>query len=392
MDQVGQGKDPEKPPPSGPTNAPVEKKGAGMPAPAVTPPPASLSKRISNAMLGKGDFRGHLNKLMTRPGKTADPKDLAKWSTDAFKYTPEQAKRELDPRNQMIWLLDHARKRPVLSSLILALVLLIMVGDAILIIKKLYSSDWLAVTASLDRPIAERFWNWENRGNTLELITEKAPVQDKARASAVSGQEKLPEQKWEKPALASGLAGIITPEELRQSNRSMVRLDTMGVQDMKDMGRTMVTQSDAIITGRTDGKVARGVFLGAAGEDLSNYASLNNPVKNDPEDAWIKGAMDKYDKVPADVQGNELVQAMFNEGLAKDLAEYQKGPWILRKMGDGEQAARHELDGMTMVNNLAVFQLLDTKRVTDEAMYCGGCNVESRIHGARATFYGEKTK
>jgi hypothetical protein len=389
MDQPGKGKDPEKPPPPGPPNAPVENKGAGMAAPVATPPPASLSKRITNAVLGKGDFRKHFAKLMARPGKTG-PERMSKWSTDAFKYTPEQAKRELDPRTQMVWLLDHARKRPVLSLLILALVLLILVGDAILIIKKLYSSDWLAVTANLDRPIAERFWNWENRGNTTELITEKALAmpQDKAQASAVSGQDKLPDQKWEKPGLASGLAGILTPSELRNS-RSAVQLDMMGTQDMKDLGRTLVTQSDAIVTGRTDGRGPRGVFLGDAGDDLGNYASLSTPVK---EDESIKGAMDKYDKVPADLQGNELVQAMFNEGLAKDLADYQKGPWILRKMGDGEKPTRHELDGMSMLDNLAVFQLLTTKRVTDEAMYCGGCDMESRIHGARATFYGEKTK
>jgi len=329
----------------------------------------------------KRTLKENLSKAMSDPSAAPIPR----WSGKRFGLTREQAQRELDPRNQMSWLLDRARNRPVLSSIVMFLVLTIIVADLIVIIKKLNVSQWLMVNINPEVPNIEGFWTWEKRTSALAYLTQDGKVvSDQVTKSAVSGEEKLPQDKWTKPALKGGLAGIIAPSEMRQDSPLVSGLDPYVAGQGEGLGRTMVTQSDSISSPNTGKKTPTGVFLG----DNLKLASVKNPVK---AAADFKSAGAGNEKAPKDLKGEELVTALLSEDLVQQLADYQKnGQWVLHQSPANTKPVPHELAGLSIKGNQAVIQLVETKQSTDQSLDCGTCFLEDRVHNARATFYGEK--
>ncbi|TBR23714.1 hypothetical protein EPO15_05410 [bacterium] len=397
-----------QPPPSaaGPPPAQAPPPAAPPPAaPAASPPPektaaeaAALKQRLDEAF-----------KTLEKPqpkedeGGAAGP--LPNWRKTGFKLTEEQLAKSRDPKVQMARLMDHARQRPLLSTLVLLTAVSILVGDAILIAKRLGIDDWLMISVDLGRDAVDKFAGWERRGSGLTYLAgppgAEKEVADPTQTSAVDGKAKLPDKPLASPKLSGGLAGIITPEEMRNGARAdfVGGIDASVSAGPSGSGAVM---NAFVKTAADDFKpympavqshlepTPTGVFFGAAGEALENFASLQHgagdatPGYGGPDYASIQ-------EVPQGVKGDDMVLAMIGDDLKKDLKSYAKGgKWKMRKMEHGEKTVRHELEGMTLTGNNAVIQLLQTKRSTDQGLRCATCETERRIHNTRAPFFGEE--
>ncbi|MFH1724244.1 MAG: hypothetical protein ABII00_06435 [Elusimicrobiota bacterium] len=393
---------------------PSAPQGDQQAAPGPTPPQAGEAAGAPpNASEARQRLRSAFGEAKVSPGKprkqpapSPGPGNLPQWNMKHFTRTPDQAKRDLDPRNQMTRLFDMARNRPFLSAGILLLALSIFVADMVKLVRRYNISQWLPISYILRPERKGEFRLWEQRSEGLGFLTGTGGqvVIDQAVESAVSGEEKLPPDKWETPSLrGSPVAGILTPDELRQTHRENFVLGLDSYADGRtapgSMGRTIILKEKDDRLGpyrHKTGKrgelqpTASGVYLGRAGELLENYASISNPV-DAPEDFMRPQAMGNYQRVPDGVHGNEMVMAMLDATLLQEIKDHAKdGDFRLREMTAGEETVRHPLEGLMMRSNVALFQLLETKRSSDEALYCTTCGTERRIHNARATFYGEK--
>lgn len=107
------------------------------------------------------------------------------------------------------------------------------------------------------------------------------------------------------------------------------------------------------------------------------------------EEAPVRG--EQYPEVPAGADGEDLIEAMRDDGLMKELKAYAKHEtWkSLEKAPEGDLPLPAGFNGLK--KSKVVIEILKTRRVTDSALYCGGsCRPEKRIRRNRATFYGEK--
>ncbi|MBI3299688.1 MAG: hypothetical protein HYZ75_16095 [Elusimicrobia bacterium] len=321
---------------------------------------------------------------------------LPTWKADGFKFTEEQAKVERDPGVQMGRLMDYARERPVLATVVLLLAVSILVVDAIMIARRLGVTEWLMVNYDDGKDDSRRFEVWERKGSGLAYFgggDAKKEVVEPNQASAVDGKDKLPKPQ-KPPALSGGLAGIITPAELADGMRASFVTGLGALQGDSGMSGSFVkTAADdfrpyAPAAGAPTA-IPTGAFFGEAGEALENFGALDNPSK--PAEDYGGPNYAALQEVPPGLQGDDMVMAMIGDDFKKDMKEYAKGGrWKLRKLEAGEATARHELAGMTLTGNDAVIQLLQTKRATDVGLKCGSCNTERRIHNTRAPFYGEE--
>lgn len=325
---------------------------------------------------------------------------LPTWKKGGFKLTEEQAKIERDPKVQMGRLFDYARNRPVLATLVLLAAVSIVIVDGILLARRLGIDDWLMVNFDLGRDESRRFEVWERQGSALSYFGGGPAKGDAGQASAVDGKDKVPAASFQTPGLSAGLAGIITPEEIRggMSSAMVGGLDAavMGGSDHRQglSGMMVKTAGDNFRPYAPSGTgaglpIPTGAFFGEAGEALENFGSLKNggtpaPGYGGPNFAAIQ-------EVPQGLQGDEMVQAMIGDDFKKDMKAYAKeGHWKLHKMAAGEKTVRHELAGLSLTGNNAVLQLLQTKRATDTGLKCGSCGTERRIHNTRAPFFGEE--
>lgn len=349
----------------------------------------------------KGDFRSEVKRAM-KGGRSGRP--MRRWTTKQFKLTPDQAKREFDPRNQMSKLMDTARNRPFVSAGVMAIALLIFVADLTVLMRNWRVEEWLPISIEPLIKRTERRWNWDRRGSSITYLTHNGTtVVDEAAASAIDGKDKLPAD-MERPGPGkNGLVGILTPKELAGAFKgggvSGLNPSNFRKRGLKGLSRTQVVQGGGDFkelyrfSGDTDqgpNRTAFGVYLGAAGDRLENYAALAQKIV--PTDGFLgPDGKGKSQKVPKDLTGAELVAAMIDDDLMGSLKDYAKnGTWSMHKAKRGEVTARHELSGLVMTSNQALFQLLDTKRATDRALFCQTCGTERRIHNNRATFFGEK--
>lgn len=129
-------------------------------------------------------------------------------------------------------------------------------------------------------------------------------------------------------------------------------------------------------------------------------APRNTPEGRDPlgliergefpaEEAPVRG--EQYPEVPAGLEGPDLIEAMRDDGLMKELKDYAKHEtWkSLEKAPEEDRPLPAGFNGFK--NSKVVVEILKTRRATDSALYCGGsCKLEKRIRNNRATFYGEK--
>ena len=313
----------------------------------------------------------------------------------------------MDPKVQMAWLLDHARDRPVLATFILLFVVGVLVSDAIMIARKLGVDEWLMVNFDLGQDAAKGLVSdWERRGSGLGYLSgppgHEKEVTDPLAQAAVDGKDKLPD-KQKTPGLSGGLAGIITPEELRSGASaglvSGMSEDVLGLKQagnplsgmiLKDPKDGMHAYSPGSVSG--DKSMPGGVFFGEAGEALENFASISKGHDGPTPHPEFKGSdYSNMQTVPSGMTGDDLVMSMIGDDLKKEMKDYAKGgKWKLRKMEAGEKTVRHELEGVTLTANNAVIQLLQTKRSTDKGLRCPECGTETRIHDTRAPFYGEE--
>lgn len=376
-----------QPPPAAPPVPPPEPRPEPPPEPA--PPPAATPVRLPSAQ--EDD-----------QGGAAAP--LPAWKKSGFKLTEEQAAKARDPKVQMARLMDYAREKPLRATLILLTVVSIVVGDAIILARSLGLDDYLMISLDLGEKPFDRFALWERRGSGLSYLAgppgKEKEVTDPREAAAVDGTLKLPDKPLETPKLAGGLAGILTPEELKGSFRGAAVGGIDGAVTTGQSGSAAVskafvkTAADdfkpyAPADASHDAPMPAGVFFGRAGEALENFASLSNTASaaseyRDPDFSAVQ-------EVPKGLKGDDLVMAMIGEDLQKELKAYAKGgKWKMRKMEKGEKTVRHEMEGMTLTGNDAVIQLLQTKRSTDLGLRCSTCQTERRIHNTRAPFFGEE--
>lgn len=387
-----------------------------VPPPASDPPPPTPPPAVEEAPLIATAESAALKKSLDEAFKGVETKDpeedkagavgpLPGWRKTGFKLTEEQAAIARDPRVQMARLMDYAREKPLRATLIMLTVVSILVGDAILIAKRLGVDEWLMINFDLGGQKLDRFSDWDRRGSGLSYLSgppgQEKEVTDSHQASAVDGKAKLPGKPLEMPRLSGGLAGIITPEEMREGFRAgavgeiqgAVLAGTSGAGDVakafkKTAQDNFRPYSPASAATDANGGPS-GVFFGEAGEALENFASLSNASSASKD---FKGPdASAFQEVPKGVHGDDMVQAMIGDDFKKELKAYAKdGKWKMRKMEKGEKTLRHEMAGMTLTGNHAVLQLLQTKRSTDQGMRCQTCKTEQRIHNTRAPFYGEE--
>lgn len=384
----------QAPPPTAPPPDPAPP--AAVPAP--TPESTELKKRLDEAFKSVEERPEKDDK-----GGAAGP--LPGWRKTGFKLTEEQAAVARDPRVQMARLMDYARDKPLRATLILLTVVSILVGDAILIAKRLGVDDWLMINLDLKEPKLDRFSDWDRRGSGLSYLSgppgQEKEVTDAHQAAAVDGKAKLPRKPLEMPRLSGGLAGIITPEEMREGFRAGAVAEIQGAVLSGSSGAADVAKafkktaqddfrpySPATSASDANGGPA-GVFFGEAGEALENFASLSNASSASRE--YKNPDSGAFQEVPKGLQGEDMVLAMIGDDFKKELKAYAKGgKWKMHKMDKGEKTVRHEMEGMTLTGNNAVLQLLQTKRSTDQGLRCQTCKTEQRIHNTRAPFYGEE--
>ncbi|MBI5596586.1 MAG: hypothetical protein HY928_10900 [Elusimicrobia bacterium] len=373
---------------------------APPPPEAQAPPPVpEPSARVTQPIMPD-----EARRALDAPPDKGGASPLPAWKTDAFKLTEEQAKREFDPKVQMTRLIDHARKRPVVSTLVLLTAVGILVMDALLIARKMGVDEWLMINFELGKDESRRFEVWERRGTGLSYLSgapgQEQEVSDPNQAGAVDGKDKLPDKPLETPKLSGGLAGIITPEELRREGRASF----VGGLDASVKGDPNARSplSGAFVKTADDDfrpyspaasgaglPIPTGAFFGEAGDALENFASISNASK--PAADYASPDLSAMREVPQGLTGDDLVLAMIGEDFKKDLKQYAKeGKWKLHKKDPAEKTVRHELEGLSLTGNNAVLQLLQTKQSTDVGLRCSTCNTERRIHNTRAPFYGEE--
>ena len=378
-----------QPPPEPASTSPPAPEAQAPPAPAETKPllPPEALRALEKPAEEKGG---------------ASP--LPQWKTDAFKYTEAQAKREMDPKVQMARLMDHARKRPVAATIVIFAAVSILVMDALLIARKMGVDEWLMINFEIGKDESRRFDVWERRGSGLSYLSgppgQEKEVADPNQAGAVDGKEKLPGKPLQTPRLSGGLAGIITPEELRREGRTAFvgGLDAAVKGDPNARpplsGAFIKTAADDFrpYTPAISGaglSIPTGAFFGEAGEALENFASISNAAS--PAPGYGGPDPSAMQEVPPGLTGDDLVLAMIGEDFKKDLKQYAKeGKWKLHKKDAAEKTVRHELEGLSLTGNNAVLQLIQTKASTDVGLRCATCNTERRIHNTRAPFYGEE--
>lgn len=405
----------QAPPPAAAVPPPVEAPPPAAPAPSSPPPPVDAPAPVETPARTAAEA-AELKKRLDDAFKSVEsppPKDekggaagpLPNWRKTGFKLTEEQAAKARDPKVQMAKLMDYAREKPLRATLILLTAVSILVGDAILIAKRLGVDEWLMISLDLGKETVDRFAGWERRGSGLSYLAgppgQEKEVTDAHQASAVDGKLKLPDKPLETPRLSGGLAGIITPEEMRGGFRAGAVGDLDGAVMTGRSGSASVSgafkktaQDDfrpyapaSAVTDANGGPA--GVFFGEAGEALENFASLSNGSSAPPE--YKNPDFSSMQEVPKGLQGDDLVLAMIGDDFKKELKAYAKGgAWKLRKMDKGEKTVRHEMEGMSLTGNNAVLQLLQTKRGTDSGLRCQTCQTEQRIHNTRAPFYGEE--
>ena len=390
---------PTVPPPASEPPRPVAPPPAVEEAPgAPTADAAALKQRLDEAFKGVETKDAKDDK-----GGAAGP--LPNWRKTGFKLTEEQAAIARDPRVQMARLMDYAREKPLRATLILLTVVSVLVGDAIMLAKRFGVDEWLMINLDLKEPKLDRFSDWDRRGSGLSYLSgppgQEKEVTDAHQASAVDGKMKLPGKPLEMPRLSGGLAGIITPEEMREGFRAGAVTELQGAVSAGSSGAAEVAKnfkktaqddfrpySPATAASDANGGPA-GVFFGEAGEALENFASLSNASSASRE--YKNPDSGAFQEVPKGLQGDDMVLAMIGDDFKKELKAYAKGgKWKMHKMDKGEKTVRHEMEGMTLTGNNAVLQLLQTKRSTDSGLRCQTCRTEQRIHNTRAPFYGEE--
>jgi hypothetical protein len=396
------------PPAAAPPPPPSEAPPPAAPAPSAPPaePPARTAAEAAELKKRLDEAFKSVETLPSKDEKGGAAGPLPNWRKTGFKLTEEQAAKARDPKVQMAKLLDYAREKPLRATLILLTAVSILVGDAILIAKRLGVDDWLMISLDLGKEAVDQFAGWDRRGSGLSYLAgppgQEKEVTDAHQASAVDGKLKLPDKPLDRPKLSGGLAGIITPEEMKGGFRAGA---VGGLDGAVNTGRSGSGALSGAFkkTAADDFKpympaaaqshlepTPTGVFFGEAGEALENFASLQHgggdaaPGYGGPDYGAIQ-------EVPQGVKGDDLVLAMVGDDLKKDLKSYAKGGhWKMRKMEKGEKTVRHELEGMTLTGNDAVIQLLQTKRSTDQGLRCATCQTEKRIHDTRAPFFGEE--
>ena len=364
------------------------------PPPAVEPPVAAAPPTAEPHSTPLRADAAELKKRLDEAFKSAEAKQdkddkggaagpLPDWRKTGFKLTEEQAAIARDPRVQMARLMDYARDKPLRATLILLTVVSILVGDAIMIAKRLGVDEWLMINFDLGDKKLDRFSDWDRRGSGLSYLSgppgEEKEVTDAHQAAAVDGKPKLPGKPLEMPRLSGGLSGIITPEEMREGFRA----GAVGEID----GSVLAGRSGAADVAKAFKKTAQddfrpyspaaaatdanggpsGVFFGEAGEALENFASLSNGASASRE--YKNPDSGAFQEVPKGVQGDDMVLAMIGDDFKKELKNYAKGgKWKMHKMDKGEKTVRHEMEGMSLTGNNAVLQLLQTKRSTDTGL------------------------
>lgn len=383
---------------------PPEPAAAAPPTPEAQAPPAPVEAKPAPVEAKPALPEEARRALDAPPEEKGGASPLPAWKTDGFKYTEAQAKREMDPKVQMARLVDHARKRPIASTIVILAAVSILVMDALLIARKMGVDEWLMINFELGKDESRRFEVWERRGSGLSYLSgppgQEQEVADPNQAGAVDGKEKLPGKPLETPRLSGSLAGILTPEELRQGARSSF-VDGLDAAVKGDpnarpplTGAFVKTAADDFrpYTPAVSGAglpIPTGAFFGEAGDALENFASISNAAS--PAPGYGGPDPSAMQEVPQGLRGDDLVLAMIGDDFKKDLKQYAKeGKWKLHKKDPAEKTVRHELEGLSLTGNNAVLQLIQTKASTDVGLRCATCNTERRIHNTRAPFYGEE--
>ena len=368
----------------------------------------SFKKMLSN-LHRRGKRRGHSEpspkEAAQPPPQSPPPEKLKPFSSEKFSKTAAQLKAEKDPRGQIEKLTDEARKRPKLAGAFMALFLFIFVGDLILLMRSMGVTEWLQISFILGPKKRDLPAGAEERLSALSFFTkdeEERTVEpsppDEIKSSAIDGKSKLPANKWKIGSLkGTGVTGIGT-----KGDRSGPKLTAIPGLDSNVSGSEMRSEHMMIAKSTADAfspysptargskeKVMAGVYFGEEGEFLENFASVERPVKA-PDDFNFQQPVSRYKEVPQGAHGEEMVNSMLDDNLMSRIQDYAKnGTYKLRRTRKGEGTHRHELEGMMLEGNEAVFQLLGTKRASDIGLNCSTCETEKRIHNAGATFYGE---
>jgi len=386
-------------------SAPPEKKKAVVKA--GEKPKAAATKEEKS----KRELQDKLRKTFSFE-KREESVALEKWTKKRFSESLDSIRADMPASAK---LLAAAKRRPILSSLVLMTGFVVLIADLLVLARylNLTSFDPIGIlrgTRSVPAPI------WDGRESGLSLLergvmADGGDAKDELTASAVRGSNQLPAN-LELAQLPEGLGGILNPDGTKDDKKKLkkvggVELDAdslaSGGDSLKGMDRTQLKKTTAdnftpyggggYGAGRGGGKggdkVASGVYLGPEGSDLGNYAEVSNPaLKRD--DFLAPDADGEFPPVPEGVHGEELVQAMLGDDLMEELKKYAKeGTWRMRK-AEGAKQNVPAISGDALATSYAAGQLLETKRQTDKALKCGTCTNENRINMNRATFFGEK--
>jgi len=361
-----------------PAIPPPKKKRRAEPTgvPEKKPAPKSVKDRLLSAFSRKKPDLKERIKESFFGSKKVEPVPMSRWSSGSFAQTPPPAKAG-SSLGDVSYILESAKKRPVLSSIVLMTTLMVLIADLVILLRHFNIHVWTQVAYNEEHGKAL----WEDRGTGLSYLSRNGQEDMGPLQSALQGTNQLAAN-LEQPGLPEGLAGIVNPEDGKKKQGTGVQLNADGFDgDAKNMRRTMIAKSDKDdeflpyqFTGPTrkskKGKIHSGVYFGDAGDFLDNFADVGMPIKK--ADGFKSVGEGAFPSLPDGLSGQELIEEVDDGTTLEQLKQYAKqGTWRLRKApGAKQDTPAIPTDGLA--NSSAYGQLLEALRDSRHALECGG--------------------